>query len=273
MGKAPAFQFYVKDWLSDPLLRQASFPSRGIWIDMLCYMWWSDTRGCLSGTVGGLSRMIGCSLEEMSKFLSEAIALKFASVTCNGDVTDVTNFVTVCNRRMEREEKDRENTRLRVAKHRSKPSCNGDVTLPSPVSPVSPVSPDSKTTPLIPPSGGNTDKEDALPEKPKPKRERRVKTGCPDEFPVTDQMREYAKGLNYHGDIDAMTDKFLRYHRAKGSVWASWYAAWQYWLRNDIERAEKDRVKQGEIEHHYITGEIRESASFPPPPAAASGRG
>jgi hypothetical protein len=37
-GKAPSFQFYVDDWLSDPELRSCSIEARGFFIDLMCYM-------------------------------------------------------------------------------------------------------------------------------------------------------------------------------------------------------------------------------------------
>jgi uncharacterized protein YdaU (DUF1376 family) len=38
-GKAPAFQFYVKDWLSDLHVRAMSPEERGIYIDLLAVLW------------------------------------------------------------------------------------------------------------------------------------------------------------------------------------------------------------------------------------------
>jgi hypothetical protein len=125
MGKAPAFQFYPGDWLSDPQLRLASASTKGIWIDLLCYMWKANDRGKLHGTMFQLCRMTGSTEEEMTQFINEANFLKFADVTiCN-------NELTVCNRRMLREERDRKNGCLRVQKHRMKRQCNENVTPPS----------------------------------------------------------------------------------------------------------------------------------------------
>lgn len=131
--KAPAFQFYVKDWLSDPQLRLASASTRGIWIDLLCYMWSAPCRGKLNGTVHKMCQLGGCTEDEMNLFINEANFLKFADVIiCN-------NELTVCNRRMVREEKDREGNRLRVEKHRMKHESNKDVMPPSPSPSPSPV--------------------------------------------------------------------------------------------------------------------------------------
>lgn len=46
-NKAPSFQFYAMDWLTDPSLRICSPETRGIWIDLLCYMHLSNEPGFL----------------------------------------------------------------------------------------------------------------------------------------------------------------------------------------------------------------------------------
>jgi hypothetical protein len=132
MGKAPAFQFYVRDWLSDPQLRATSTVSKGIWIDLLCFMWEAPERGKLDGvTAGQLAKMTGATLAEIEVFLSEAKTLKFASVT------ERDKKITLENRRMVREEKERKANADRQARFREKkrspnnaPS-NGKVTSPS----------------------------------------------------------------------------------------------------------------------------------------------
>jgi hypothetical protein len=120
MAKAPAFQFYIKDWLSDPQLKMASHASKGIWIDLLCYMWESPKRGELTGTVQEFCRLIGSLESEFSNFLDENNRLNFASVTeSNGKVT-------VQNRRMIRDEKERNNNALRQAKFKSNAKSNAE---------------------------------------------------------------------------------------------------------------------------------------------------
>jgi biotin operon repressor len=61
------------------------------------------------------------------------------------------------------------------------------------------------------------------------------KTGAPDIFPVTPEMKKYANEKGYIKDLEVMTESFLIHHRANGSEFSSWYAAWQKWLRNDIK--------------------------------------
>jgi len=126
MAKAPAIQFYVKDWLSDPELRMASHSTKGIWIDMLCYMWESSERGKICGTLEQIKKLVSATDEDMDLFLSEAKTLQFCDVTiCNKNVT-------VINRRIHQDYKDKQNTRLRVKRFREKQKGNADVTPSSP---------------------------------------------------------------------------------------------------------------------------------------------
>ncbi len=125
MNKPPAFQFYVRDWLSDPALQAASASSRGIWINALCFMWEAPERGKLTGTRESLARLLGATTGEMEEFLAEASALNFA------DVTESNKKVTLENRRMVKEEKERQATKLRVRKHRGGGTSNTEVTPPS----------------------------------------------------------------------------------------------------------------------------------------------
>lgn len=114
----------MRDWLSDPQLKMVSYQTKGIWIDLLCYLWESPERGKIEGTPEQFMQMIGCSEEQWNQFFKDATVTKFANVTnCNG-------IVTVCNRRMFREEKERKNTRLRVQKYRDKEKGNGKSNAP-----------------------------------------------------------------------------------------------------------------------------------------------
>jgi len=127
MAKSPAFQFYVKDWLSDPQLKMASHSTKGIWVDMLCYMWDAPERGELVGTEEQIIRLLGAKEGDFRLFCDEAKTLAF----CYFSVTD-SLLVTVRNRRMFREEKERENNRIRQGRFRSKRQSNEKVTAPSP---------------------------------------------------------------------------------------------------------------------------------------------
>jgi hypothetical protein len=62
MSKIPAFQFYPGDWLKDPALRSCSRAARGLWMDMLCLMHESPSRGYLAkldGSAYSTAELIG----------------------------------------------------------------------------------------------------------------------------------------------------------------------------------------------------------------------
>ena len=60
-------------------------------------------------------------------------------------------------------------------------------------------------------------------------------TAPPENFPITDKMKEYAKTKGYLGDLHTLTEKFINYHRAKGSKFSSWEAAWRNWVLNELK--------------------------------------
>jgi hypothetical protein len=116
--KYPWMQFFAGEWMADPALSKCSPATRGIWIDVLCAMHLDDRRGEVFGTVESLARMARCSIAEMT------VAVDELSFTKTADVTFCNNDVTLINRRMKRAYSERENTKVRVKKHR----CNADVT-------------------------------------------------------------------------------------------------------------------------------------------------
>ena len=84
-------------------------------MDLLCAMHENGRTGIITGTVLELAQMCRCSEREMTVALNELRRSKTASVTkCH----KVSRACTVTNRRMHREYKLREDTKLRVKKHR-----------------------------------------------------------------------------------------------------------------------------------------------------------
>jgi len=147
LGKAPAFQFYVRDWLSDPQLRAASTVSKGIWIDLLCFMWEAPDRGKLEGvTREQLAKMTGATPEEIEVFLSDAKTLNF------GSVTERDKKITLENRRMVREEKERKANAERQARFRDKKKSLNNAPSNGKVTSLS--SSSTSVTPPKPPTGG-----------------------------------------------------------------------------------------------------------------------
>ena len=61
--KAPAFQFYPKDWLSEPNLRGAPLVAKGAYIDLLAICWMEQS---LPADDEELRRLAGATVEEWS---------------------------------------------------------------------------------------------------------------------------------------------------------------------------------------------------------------
>ena len=75
-NKAPAFQFYAMDWLTDPSLRLCSPETRGVWIDLLCWMFLSNEPGFLiiNGQpldANSLKQFVNCDQKSFEKIWSE----------------------------------------------------------------------------------------------------------------------------------------------------------------------------------------------------------
>lgn len=121
MGKAPADQFYWNDWLSDVELQSACTISRGVWINALCRMWSAKVRGELTGTVKVISKLCNCSEEEFNTFYKEAKTLGFCYANEN-----LTDDITIRNRRMYSKGKEQESNRLRQQRWYEKQKQNVD---------------------------------------------------------------------------------------------------------------------------------------------------
>lgn len=116
-GKLPAFQFYTGDWLKDPNLSLCSPATRGIFMDLLSAMHENDRSGRIVGTPHQLSRLARCTVEEMEAALLELHETATAEVS---DVTFCNGPVTVTNRRMRREWRERKSNAERVKRHRER---------------------------------------------------------------------------------------------------------------------------------------------------------
>jgi hypothetical protein len=116
--KLPFLQFYPSDYLVDT--RILTLSARGAWVDILCVLHGSSTRGTATFPVRGWSRIMGVSEAEFETAVEEIDAMKVGNVLrcSNGDVT-------ITCRRMLNEAITREQTRLRVQNHRNKERNNG----------------------------------------------------------------------------------------------------------------------------------------------------
>lgn len=125
MNNYPWMQWIVSDWLHDTAL--CSPATKGVWADARSLMHAQGMTGEMRGTMEQLARACRCSLQEFEPALRELESLHVADVKREAD--DAGNvIVTLIDRNMQREFKEREATRLRVKRHRGNGVCNGDVT-------------------------------------------------------------------------------------------------------------------------------------------------
>lgn len=72
-------------------------------------------------------------------------------------------------------------------------------------------------------------------------------TFIPEPFIVTAAMRQWADGRTPGVNVDAATEKFVNYWRAKSGAGATkrdWEATWNNWLISDFERLPQQKPKQ-----------------------------
>jgi uncharacterized protein YdaU (DUF1376 family) len=123
MAKLPYMQFYPADYLLDTQPLSAS--ARGVWMDMLCLMWRSETRGLLEYTPSDWTRVLRVTPKEMLRVVTELKTYGICDITTlerNGK-----EIVRVTSRRMLRDEKARQSNQLYVQRSRSKIACKVSV--------------------------------------------------------------------------------------------------------------------------------------------------
>ena len=99
----PSFQFYPDDWLSEPGLRLCDLSARGLWIDLLCFMFGMEERGSLvqNGrilTSREVSNLVGRPQAEVKQAIEQLVEHCVCETADDG---------RIYSRRMTRDEKQR----------------------------------------------------------------------------------------------------------------------------------------------------------------------
>jgi len=115
--KLPFIQFFTADYQRDT--RALSLAAKGAWVDVLCLLHCSETRGTKTLKLQAWARVLGASEAETGEVITELAELNIADVKHS-----VTGEVTLSSRRMLRESITKGQTRLRVINHRRKAVCN-----------------------------------------------------------------------------------------------------------------------------------------------------
>jgi hypothetical protein len=120
MGKLPGFYFFPADWSRD--LEEHPLEIEGAWIRILCKLHYAGSRGSLTRTIDQWARILRVDTERAADILEYVNRDKIGTVTITGE------NVTVENRRMRKEDKIREQNRIRKKRERERRRGERDVT-------------------------------------------------------------------------------------------------------------------------------------------------
>ncbi len=120
MSKAPAFQFYVKDWIAD--LAEHPLEIEGAWCRFCAKAWLSDTPGELFYSLDQWARLWRASPDDAVRILRYIVGEKIGDSSL--DLTEISRDyngkIHLSCRRMVREEKEKEDARIRQRRHYEK---------------------------------------------------------------------------------------------------------------------------------------------------------
>ena len=120
MGKNPAFQFYPMDWVRD--LGEQDLEVVGAWIMIICKLWWSETRGKESMSLDRWAKYLRVDNDKTQELID------IISSEHLGTVTVANKKITIENRRMYADFKEKELNRLRQQKYRVSHKDNEKIT-------------------------------------------------------------------------------------------------------------------------------------------------
>jgi hypothetical protein len=248
-SKLPSIQFYPGDWMKDPELRSVSLEARGLWIDLLCMMSESVPRGYLQ--INGkapsetqIARMVGCSMEEISRGLCEL---------SNAGVFSTTKAGVIFSRRMV---KDNHliDVRRKCGKMGGNPAFNRGKSNPyyNSIKDKQDKQTDKQTdNQKITPSSSSSSSIHI---------KRKTKTSIPDDFTISERVKVWAKGKGLNHLSDHL-DNFILCSKAKGYQYADWDAAFMNAIRNNWAKIENGNGK-GDIKKTRLPTQEEEMAEF-----------
>lgn len=114
-NKPPAFLFYPNDWTRD--LEEHPLEIEGAWIRIINKLWFAEKKGELSRNILQWSRILRVPPKDAERILNYIKDEKIGNVTLrNGDSNAL---ITVVSRRMQRDDKARQQNKVRQNRYRS----------------------------------------------------------------------------------------------------------------------------------------------------------
>jgi uncharacterized protein YdaU (DUF1376 family) len=229
MAKAPAFQWYPRDYLTDEAVVRMSLEQQGAYVRLLSHQW---LEGSIPADMPGLAALCGTAPARMQK-LWPAIAPKFEPV---GDGR-------LCNARLEaaRKQKDEWRERQRAGGKRGaekrwggeKEGMGTPMGTPMGQPTDNPMGSDSSAVCSLQSAVATTETEGAdAPPKPSGKRARQL----PTDWQPNDEHRKLAATL-MNVRLSVEVQKFRDHFTANGKPMKDWDAAFRNWLRRAQEYA------------------------------------
>ncbi len=116
----------------------------------------------------------------------------------------------------------------------------GSQEVPGLTGPDVPDVPDLPIPPSVPPEGDAAAAAPTATDPPaaggKRSRGKSLATPAPADFELTDALVAFGEGIGLdRSRLDFETGKFLDHHRARGSTFRDWIAAWRTWMRRAVE--------------------------------------
>ena len=116
MGKLPYIEFYPNDWTHD--LQEHPLDVQGAWMLILCKLHWSETRGQKTLKLCQWSKVLSVKEDRAADLLCYIKASSLGQVL--GHIRRHNANITVISRRMIKDDKAREQNKLRQRRYREK---------------------------------------------------------------------------------------------------------------------------------------------------------
>lgn len=241
--KNPWMKWFPSDWRADPAVRACEPITRYVWFEMLGLMHEAEPRGylVLNGVPIGpevLSRLIDVPLKTVNAALKQLRQMAVFSETDDG---------IIVSRRILRDE-------LRATSARLNGKAGGNPALKNQTlnsRSVKGLDKGEDKTHIPEARGQKLEKEPTVlserathtrnePAK-KLSKEKRPDTYWPEELRLTVELREYAESRGVR-KVSEVWEAFENHHRAKGSKFRDWVAAWRKWVGNEVKFAPEERA-------------------------------
>jgi hypothetical protein len=215
---------WVRLWIdmpNDPKWRTISRLSKqpislviSLFVHLMCDAANADERGVTRCDAEDLASALDVEKEQIEAVLS----------AMDGRVLDGYKLIGWDKRQPLREDNSAERTRAWRDRKKDVTQCDADVTqCDAPDTDTDTEKNIKKTLPI----GSAKEKRNAIPQK--------RATQIPDDYELTDAMRQFYTERLPRGDIEATWQHFTDHHRAKGSVMKDWAAAWRTWVGNELK--------------------------------------